>query len=32
MSATAAMADRLRRMVDEPTEYTWDDDAIDEYI
>jgi len=32
MSATAAMAERLRRMVDEPTEDTWDDDAIDEYI
>jgi len=32
MSATAAMAERLRRMVDEPTEDTWDDDDIDEYI
>ena len=32
MAATAAMAARLRRMVDEPTEDTWDDDAIDEYI
>jgi len=32
MAATAAMAVRLRRMVDEATEDTWDDDAIDEYI
>ncbi len=32
MSATAAMAARLRRMVDEPTEATWDNDAIDAYI
>ena len=32
MAATAAMAERLRRMVDEPTEDTWDNDAIDDYI
>jgi len=32
MAATAAMAARLRRMVDESTEATWDDDAIDDYI
>ena len=32
MSATAAMSARLRRMVDEPTEDTWDDAAINEYI
>ena len=32
MAATAAMAEKLRRMVDEPTETTWDDDAIDDYI
>lgn len=32
MSATAAMAARLRRMVDEPTEATWDNDTIDDYI
>ena len=32
MAATAAMAERLRRMVDEPTEDTYDDDAIDDYI
>lgn len=32
MAATEAMAERLRRMVDEPTEDTYDDDTIDEYI
>lgn len=32
MAATAAMAAKLRRMVDEPTETTYDDDLIDEYI
>ena len=32
MAATAAMAARLRRMVDEPTEAIYDDDTIDEYI
>ena len=32
MAATAAMAAKLRRMVDEPTETTWDDDLIDDYI
>ena len=32
MAATAAMAARLRLMVDEPTEDTYDDDLIDDYI
>lgn len=32
MSATAAMAARLRRMVDESTEATYTDEVIDEYI
>lgn len=32
MAATAAMNDRLRRMVDELTVETYDDDAIDGYI
>ena len=32
MSATAAVAAELRRMVDEPTETTYDDDLIDDYI
>lgn len=32
MSATSAMHYRLRRMVDEPTETTWDNNAIDDYI
>lgn len=32
MAATTAMAERLRRMVDEPTEATYDDDLIDTYI
>jgi hypothetical protein len=32
MAATAAMAARLRKMVDEPTEATYDDDLIDDYI
>jgi hypothetical protein len=32
MAATAEMAARLRRMVDEPTEATYDDDLIDDYI
>ena len=32
MAATAAMAARLRLMVDEPTETTYDDDMIDDYI
>jgi hypothetical protein len=32
MAATAAMANRLRRMVNEPTEGIYDDDTIDEYI
>lgn len=32
MAATAAMAAKLRRMVDEPTETTYDDDLIDDYI
>ena len=32
MAATAAMAERLRRMVDEPTEDTYDNDLIDDYI
>ena len=32
MAATAAMAERLRRMVDESTETTYDDDLIDEII
>ena len=32
MAATAAMAARLRRMVDEPTTTTYSDDLIDDYI
>ena len=32
MAATAAMAERLRRMVDEPTTTTYSDDLIDDYI
>ncbi len=32
MAATAEMAARLRKMVDEPTEATYDDDLIDDYI
>lgn len=32
MAATAAMRTRLRRMVDEPTDTTYDDDALDGYI
>lgn len=32
MSATAAMAAKLRRMVDESTEDTYSDELIDEYI
>jgi len=32
MAATAAMAAMLRRMVDEPTEDTDDDDTINDYI
>ncbi|MCK4816582.1 hypothetical protein KA005_12505, partial [bacterium] len=32
MAATAAMAAQLRRMVDEPTEGTYDDALIDDYI
>ena len=32
MAATAAMAAQLRRMVDEPTEDTYDDDLIDDII
>jgi hypothetical protein len=32
MADTAAMRARLRRMVDEPTTATYDDDALDDYI
>ena len=32
MSATAAQRARLRRMVDEPTTTTYDDDLVDDYI
>ena len=32
MAATAAMAAKLRKMVDEPLETTYDDDLIDDYI